>query len=116
MPALQVRDFPQDLYARLKERAEQEHRSIAQQTIVAIESYLRQQPAPEQRPFTVVQGGGLAGDLARAQKRQRIYAKIDGFPKVERPEGFPSDVELLHQCREERDRQLMRAIEQGDMK
>lgn len=41
MPALQVRDFPDKLYVELRQRAEQEHRSIAQQTIVAVESYLR---------------------------------------------------------------------------
>lgn len=115
MPALQVRDFPPDLYTQLKERAEQEHRSVAQQTIVAIESYLQQQLAPEQRPLAVIQGGGLTGDLARAQKRQRLYARINGFPKVENPEDFPDEAELLRQCREERDRQLMSAIGQGDM-
>ena len=40
MPALQVRDFPDDLYEQLKEYAASQHRSIAQQTIVAVEQML----------------------------------------------------------------------------
>ncbi len=111
MPALQVRDFPPDLYAQLKERAELEHRSIAQQTVVAVESYLHQTGTQERKPFTLVQGEGLT----RAQKRQRVYDKIDGLPKLEIPEGFPSDVELLRQCRQERDLQLMDAIGEGGL-
>lgn len=106
MPALQVRDFPPALYAQLKERAEQEHRSVAQQTVVAIESYLQQQPPAERGNFTVIQGDALT----RAQKRRRVYDKIDALPRIEAPEGFPSDVELLHQCREERDRQLLSVL------
>ena len=37
MPALQVRDFPATLYDELKEYAARNHRSIAQQTIIAVE-------------------------------------------------------------------------------
>ena len=40
MPALQVRDFPDDLYEQLKAYAASQHRSIAQQTIVAVEQML----------------------------------------------------------------------------
>ncbi len=36
MPSLQVRDLPHDVYARLQERAEAEHRSIAQETVVLL--------------------------------------------------------------------------------
>lgn len=43
MPALQVRDFPDDLYARLKESAAKNHRSIAQQTIACVEAQLDQE-------------------------------------------------------------------------
>lgn len=37
MPALQVRDFPQDVYDRLAAQAKIEHRSIAQQTVASVE-------------------------------------------------------------------------------
>ncbi len=40
MPLLQVRDFPADLYQQLKELAESERRSIAQQTVVLIRDAL----------------------------------------------------------------------------
>ena len=40
MPALQVRDFPEELYGQLKEYAAANHRSIAQQTIIAVEEML----------------------------------------------------------------------------
>ena len=40
MPALQVRDFPDELYEQLKAYAASQHRSVAQQTIVAVEQML----------------------------------------------------------------------------
>ena len=40
MPLLQVRDFPLDLYEQLKELAETERRSLAQQTVVMIRNSL----------------------------------------------------------------------------
>ena len=42
MPALQVRDFPDELYERLRVFAAANHRSIAQQTISCVESTLSQ--------------------------------------------------------------------------
>lgn len=45
MPALQVRDFPQELYDELREYAAQNHRSIAQQTIACVESEIRRSKA-----------------------------------------------------------------------
>lgn len=41
MPALQVRDMPEQLYRDVKTLAEREHRSIAQQTIIALEGMVR---------------------------------------------------------------------------
>lgn len=40
MPALQVRDFPPDLYEELKSYSAANHRSMAQQVIVAVEAML----------------------------------------------------------------------------
>ena len=45
MPALQVRDFPATLYDELKEYAARNHRSIAQQTIIAVEEMLAEASA-----------------------------------------------------------------------
>ena len=48
MPALQVRDFPATLYDELKEYAARNHRSIAQQTIIAVEEMLAEASALRQ--------------------------------------------------------------------
>ena len=63
MPALQVRDFPDELYAQLKESATADHRSIAQQTIVAVEHFLR--------------SAGARPDAA--DKRARLFAQFDSI-------------------------------------
>lgn len=40
MPALQVRDFPQELYQELKDFSALNHRSMAQQTIFAVDAMI----------------------------------------------------------------------------
>ena len=45
MPALQVREFPDELYDRLRAYAAKNHRSIAQQTVACVESDLLRQKA-----------------------------------------------------------------------
>ena len=49
MPALQVRDFPQDLYDELRDYAALNHRSIAQQTIACVENEIRRSKAMNQQ-------------------------------------------------------------------
>ena len=49
MPALQVRDFPQELYDELRDYAALNHRSIAQQTIACVESEIRRSKAMAER-------------------------------------------------------------------
>ena len=49
MPLLQVRDFPNDIYEMLKIRAEQERRTIAQQTIVLLKNSLEEKDLAEIR-------------------------------------------------------------------
>ena len=41
MPALQVKDFPSDLYEELRECAARQDRSISQQTVHVLREYLR---------------------------------------------------------------------------
>lgn len=36
MPTLQVRELPEDVYYRLQQKAQQEHRSLAQETVVLL--------------------------------------------------------------------------------
>jgi plasmid stability protein len=48
MPLLQVRDFPEELYAKLKLVAKRENRSITQQTIVIMREYLEERNSMEE--------------------------------------------------------------------
>lgn len=67
MPALQVRDFPEGLYKRLKECAAGQHRSVAQQTIVAVEQMLAANGGSGECVCLEANSGGLvAGDCSRA--------------------------------------------------
>lgn len=107
MPALQVRDLPQDLYDKLKYRAEREHRSLAQQTIVAIEEHLGGEGLP-----AASNANGLrlinseAERKARIERRRQVFERIDKLPHFEQPEDFPSIVELIHEGREVNDGRL----------
>ena len=81
MPSLQVREVPVAVYGALSEASRQEHRSLAQQTIVTLER-------------------GLGFDEEPRQRRQRVLAAIQ---KEELPAvgTLPSAAELI---REDRDR------------
>ena len=98
MPALQVRDFPDDLYEQLKAYAASQHRSIAQQTIVAVEQML--EAADAQHYWD---GHDLHRLERRIEKRKELFAEIDKLPKFDVPDDFPDTVELIRQGREERD-------------
>lgn len=107
MPALQVRDLPQDLYDKLKYRAEKEHRSLAQQTIVAIEEHLGGEGLPSKTTTSHLRViNSEAERKARIEKRRQVFERIDKLPHFEQPEDFPSIVELIHEGREEEDGRL----------
>ena len=114
MPALQVRDFPDDLYEQLKAYAASQHRSIAQQTIVAVEQMLEAADAQhywdghdlhrlERRP-RYFDFDTEAKRAARIEKRKALFADFGKLPKFAVPDGFPSTAELIRQGREEHDR------------
>lgn len=130
MPALQVRDFPEDLYEKLKECAEQEHRSIAQQTTYILSRYLRlyrssaafeDGPVPVRlacaNPALLESGaygasepgtGGyyteesIAEREARQKKRRELLERIHSRPQTPIPDDFPSAVELIREDRDSR--------------
>lgn len=81
MPLLQVRDFPQDLYTTLSRVAEEENRSIAQETIVLLKKALNFQQE----------------SMAR---RRKILEEIQDY-KLENTADFPDPARLI---REDRDR------------
>ena len=49
MPSLQVRELPEPLFQKLKMEAERQHRSLAQQAVVALERGLGQEGDPRTR-------------------------------------------------------------------
>ncbi len=49
MPSLQVRDLPEHIYKTLRDKAEREHRSIAQQAVAALARGLDLDPDPRSR-------------------------------------------------------------------
>lgn len=136
MPALQVRDFPDDLYAELKSCAAEEDRSISQQTVHILREYLKAHKRLAGRsdwmvvPKTEVQTSGLGSSAssspkresyycdtsteadrqARIEKRRKIFEEIEAFQHPEIPDDFPSPAELVRQGREERDEQIFAAL------
>ena len=91
MPSVQVKDFPQGLYDQLKQYAEANHRSMAQQLIVAAEQMLAGGASNERiahAPFAGTEPAGARHGLvardfneqARAERiarRRAIFAQID---------------------------------------
>ena len=116
MPALQVRDFPDDLYEQLKTYAASQHRSVAQQTIVAVEQMLAHQDASHfwdgERLYRAVRPPPPDFDTeaqraARIEKRKALFEEIKKLPKVE----MTADdiVSIIHEGREERSRTILEA-------
>ncbi|AEJ18444.1 hypothetical protein [Gracilinema caldarium] len=80
MPLLQVRDFPEDLYKTLAEIAEQDNRSIAQETIVLLKKALNYKES-------------------RQARRKRILNEIYNNP-IRNVETFPDPAALIREDRE----------------
>lgn len=109
MPALQVRDFPQPLYEQLKERAEKDHRSIAQEVVFIVEDFLSSpqkhssavQPpsiyAPRIEPEGVIQ--------ERIERKRKLFEEIAANPLII-PDDFPSPEEIIRAIRDDREEEL----------
>lgn len=115
MPALQVRDFPEGLYEDLKNFAEANHRSMSQQVIVAVEEMLEyglsEQSAncSQLTPMTKEIYDTEASRQARIAKRKELFARIHEVAN-NLPQDLPDPVEVLRECRSEREEHLMRVI------
>ncbi|WP_206215072.1 argininosuccinate lyase [Adlercreutzia sp. ZJ138] len=104
MPALQVREFPEDLYEELRVFAARNHRSIAQQTVASVEQAIRgchqAQCASERRGSFTVEP--LVEREARNAKREEVFrrarerqSKLCG--------ALPEPSTMLAEARTERD-------------
>lgn len=81
MPLLQVRDMPEDLYEKLSRIAEQDNRSITQETIVLLKKALNYKES-------------------RISRRKSILSEIRNN-RIENSNTFPDPAILI---REDRDR------------
>jgi plasmid stability protein len=115
MPALQVRDLPQDIYDDLKAQAEREHRSLSQQTVVLLQAALRDgdaalhaaAPAGERK---VSYQDALAGwqyppdetNAERIARRKRLLARFEEVPPIQLPADFPTSEEIVREMRDAR--------------
>jgi hypothetical protein len=97
MPALQVRDFPADLYGELKERAKRESRSLSQQTIVAVREHLAASQSQAAGPFARIED-----EKQRRERREALFAEMDQRPKVVLPPSFPRPVDIIREIRDAR--------------
>lgn len=113
MPALQVSDFPDDLYAEFKQLAEREHRGIAQQMIVAAEEMPARQALAEEptqaSKHAPVQSVPSYFDFSteeeraeRIRKRKRIFEEMDRW-REEHPMSEFSTEQIVQWIREDRD-------------
>lgn len=120
MPALQVKDFPSDLYEDLRECAAAQDRNISQQTVHVLREYLRAyrqagmsanwvvRPAVEQpEPPSRAKSRAEETPEERIERRRKVFEAIDAMPKFEVPDDFPEPAELIRQMREERDDQIV---------
>jgi len=80
MPLLQVRDMPEDLYEKLSQIAEQDNRSITQETIVLLKKALNYKES-------------------RVSRRKRILGEIRKN-KIEHSNEFPDPSILIREDRE----------------
>ena len=116
MPALQVREFPDELYDELKEYAASQHRSMAQQVIVAVEQMLACDEGAQAGEPRACAAGALryasppfaatvdteAERAARAKRREELFRQAEE-ERADLPKDLPSAVEMLRQVRDERD-------------
>ena len=115
MPALQVRDFPLDVYERLKEQAKRDRRSVSQEVIHFVETCLDDLERTDTfrmhgRTYHETQAAWLRHleedpeEIAkRAEKRRRLFEHIRARGPIDGIDGAT----LIREGRAERDRQLI---------
>lgn len=75
MPALQVRDFPEELYERLRLYAEANRRSIAQQTVVAVEQMLDGSGVEPGSSPRIIPFETAAAREARVKRKRELFER-----------------------------------------
>lgn len=97
MTALQVRDFPTELYEELRAYASANHRSMAQQTIAAVAQMIH---GGDEKPVT-----SCKVDASRMSRREEILRRAQ-TRRQRRRDAVPSPEEMLREARDERNRDI----------
>lgn len=119
MPALQVRDFPEELYNQLRSCAAEQDRSISQQTTYVLRRFLEgyQRGMTEAEAASAawdVTCAGAAGPSARTERRRRSFMRLEAsFEGAPGPDSLPSSVDMIREMREERDDHLLSLLRNG---
>lgn len=120
MPALQVRDFPEDVYLRLKEQAKLDRRSLSQEVVYYVVKGLDEEDRRYVRVGDRMYRETRASWLKhldddpeelerRAKKREELFARIKAMGPIEpSDDGFDS-ARLVRESRAENDRRLIEA-------
>jgi len=105
MGYLQVRDFPEDLHEELKLLAKKEHRSVSQQTIIAIKEHVARAAdrAIDNQIFFSDQPWCDDGSIDYGAKRKKVLEWIAATPKPDIPDLTERTLRYIHEGREERD-------------
>ena len=88
MPALQIRNCPDDIGVVLKERAAANHRTLSQEAIAVLESYFERE-----RRFTETK--------ASQRKRAELFERLAACASFDLPGGASSARALIDEGREE---------------
>jgi len=105
MGYLQVRDFPEDLHGELKLLAKNEHRSVSQQTIIAIKEHVAH-AAERDKANQVNNAGGpfkSRGTTDYLDKRMKVFERIAATPKPFLDLKSEDIVRAIHEGRAELD-------------
>lgn len=118
MAALQVKDFPDELYEQLRLCAEMNHRSISQQTTCIIEDYLTIFDSQEYHSenYSIPNDRGPRHSTAFANpvrqikrqanecrtQRKQALDRLWALPSFNLPEEYETVVDLVHAARSDR--------------
>ena len=98
MPALQVREMPDELYVRLKESAKRNHRSLAQESVSILESALM----PKQQvdvPFETEE----EKRRKRAAHAKKVLAELHEYNKQFKPIDPEVHKQIMEEIRKEKE-------------
>ena len=112
MPALQVKDCPDELYERLRICASEQNRSISQQTVTILEEYLGMRPAlrpvastlsnePRVSQRHLMYSTDNRDGVDYLTRRSKVFEEIAQLPPIPITETAPRTDIILAQIREE---------------